>query len=165
MQKSIAQQQVLVFDPERCTGCRYCEIVCAFEHYGVLSPEKSSIRALFDEKKAEFEVIYCQHCEEPLCVAACTKEAMVKDRGTGWVKINPMKCVGCKDCIFACPLSLPWFDEKRRVAFLCDFCDGESVCAKYCSPRALRVVSRAEAWEFNEKIHTKTIGSKLTYKV
>lgn len=153
MQKSIAQQRVLIFDPERCTGCRYCEIACAFEHFGVIDLEKSSIRVLFDEKKMEFEAINCRHCEEPLCVAACAKEAVTKDEETGWVKVNPMKCVGCKDCIFACPLSLPRFDEKGKIVFICDFCDGDPVCAKYCSSQALRVVSRAEAWKFNKRTY------------
>jgi Fe-S-cluster-containing dehydrogenase component len=88
-------------------------------------------------------------------MAACAKEAIIKDEETGWIKVNSMKCVGCKDCIFACPLSLPKFDEERRAVFVCDFCDGEPVCAKYCSPRALRIVSRAEAWELNKKAYTK----------
>ena len=152
MEKSEAEQLVLIFDPERCTGCRYCEIACAFEHYGVLSPEKSHIHVFIDERKFQLEASNCQHCEEPACKAACPEEnAITKDESKGWTTINPMECVGCKSCVFACPLSCPWFDEEHRVAAKCDFCDGDPVCVRYCSPQAIRVGTRAEALEFTRR--------------
>lgn len=151
MEGRVAQQKVLIFDPERCTGCRYCEIACAFEHYGVISPEKSHIRISLDEKRMELEAAVCQHCEEPLCIATCPQDAAVKDEEEGWVKINSMRCSGCNSCVLACPLPCAWFDKERRVVAKCDFCDGDPVCAKYCSPGALKVITRAEAVKFNEQ--------------
>jgi Fe-S-cluster-containing dehydrogenase component len=74
------------------------------------------------------------------------------DEKTGWVKINPMKCIGCKTCIYACPVSMPWFNKDHKIAMKCDFCDpvrdGKPICAEFCSPRALEVVTREEAWVF-----------------
>jgi Fe-S-cluster-containing dehydrogenase component len=148
-----AHQKVLIYDPERCTGCGYCEIVCAFQHYGTFNPAKSHIRISFDERGGRFEATNCRHCEEPVCLASCPEEAIIKSDESGWVKINPMKCIGCRSCILACPLSCPWFDEEHRVSAKCDFCDGDPACAKYCSPGALRVVSRAEAEEFNKRMY------------
>ncbi len=151
----VARQKVLIYDPERCTGCRYCEIACAFKHHGIINPEKSHIRIFIDERNFELEASNCQNCEEPLCKAACPEDAVVKDEQTGWVTVNQMGCTGCKSCIFACPLSCPWFDEEHKVVVKCDFCDGEPVCAMYCSPQAIRVGTRAEALEFNRQRYAK----------
>ncbi len=148
MEKPKAEQLVLIFDPERCTGCRYCEIACSFQHYGTLTPERSHIRIFVDPRRMEPEASDCQHCEEPACAAACPEDAIAKDETKGWVTLNPMKCTGCYSCIFACPLSCTWFDKEHRVAAKCDFCDGDPVCVKYCSPQAIRVGTRAEALKF-----------------
>lgn len=151
LKTSKAQQKVLLYDPKRCTGCRYCEIACAFYHFKTIDFEKAHLRIEFDEKNVEFEAIYCQHCDEPVCVAACPNDAITKDEETGWVKINPAICIGCKTCTIVCPLSVPWFNEAFHVSMKCDFCNGDPQCAKFCSPQAIRVATREEAWEFNKK--------------
>lgn len=153
-----SRQKVLLYDPSRCTGCRYCEIACAFYHFKRFSFEKTHLHIEFDEKNAEFEAVYCQHCDEPVCVASCPSEAALKDEETGLVKINPVRCIGCKTCTITCPLSVPWFDADYRVAMKCDFCDGDPQCAKFCSPQAIRVVTRKEAWEFNERHYVKVLA-------
>lgn len=147
------EQKVLLYDPSRCTGCLYCQIACSSQHFKEFSLEKAHLHIVFDEKLGKLEAIYCQHCDEPLCVAACPKDAAVKDKETGLVKINPMRCIGCKTCTIVCPLSVPWFNVDYRVAMKCDFCNGDPKCAKFCSPQAIRVVSRREAWEFNRKVY------------
>lgn len=105
----------------------------------------------FDEKNGGFEAICCQHCDEPVCVAACPSEAIVKDEETGWAKINPTKCIGCKTCVSVCRLSVPWFNADYHVSMKCDFCDGEPQCAMVCSPQAIRVATRKEAWSLTGK--------------
>jgi len=154
-EKSIAKQKVLIYYPERCTGCKYCEMGCSLVHFGEINLEKSHIHALFDEKTNEFEALVCQHCEDPVCAASCPVEAIVVDEKTGWVKINPMKCISCKTCIYACPVSMPWFSRDHKIAMKCDFCDpvrdGKPICVEFCSPRALEVVTRKEAWDFFRK--------------
>lgn len=147
-QTAESEQKVLLFDPEKCTGCRYCEVGCAFYHQGVVDPSKSNIHIFLKGGEFAFEATNCQHCREPPCENSCPEDAIKKDSDTGWVKVDSMKCTGCKACITACPLSCPWFDEEHQIAQICDFCDGEPVCVDYCSPGALSVVTRAEAEEF-----------------
>jgi len=144
------EQKVLLYDPERCTGCRYCEIACTYWHFNEISLKKAHLHIIFEEETNEFEAIYCQHCEEPVCVAVCPADAAIKDEETGLVKINPIRCIGCQTCNVACPLSVPWFNEANRVSMKCDFCDGDPQCVKVCSPKALRIVSREEALEINK---------------
>lgn len=127
---------------------RDCVFLLSFQR--VRSREGTSAHRIRG-KIGKFEAIYCQHCDEPLCVAACPNEVAVKDEETGIVKINPMRCIGCKTCTFACSLSVLWFNESRHISMKCDFCDGDPQCAKFCSPQAIRIVNRSEAWEFNMK--------------
>jgi len=148
---NVEEQKVLLYDPSKCTGCLFCQMACSYYHFKRFDLDKAHLRVQFDETANEFEAIYCQHCDEPICVAVCPKEAAVKDEKTGLVKINPMKCIGCQTCTVACPLSVPWFNPDFHVAMKCDFCDGDPQCAKYCSPQAIRVATRKEAWEFNSK--------------
>lgn len=152
MQKARTEnEKVLLYDPAKCTGCRYCEIACSFYHFKQFNFEKAHLHIMFDEKNGEFEAIYCQHCDEPVCVAACPSEAAVKDKETGLVRINSMKCIGCKTCTFSCPLSAPWFNSDHKVSVKCDFCNGDPQCAKFCSPQAIQVTTRKIARDFNKK--------------
>jgi len=151
MEKTIAEQKVLIYDPKLCTGCRYCEMACSYKNFGVLDLNKSHLHISFNEQTGEFEAVYCLHCEEPLCAASCPKDAITKDEKTGWVTVNSLKCIGCKTCTFSCPLSAPWFNDGYHISMKCTFCNGDPECARYCSPKALRVVTRKEAWEFNAR--------------
>jgi len=135
-------QKVIAFIPEKCTACRYCEIACSYVHHGKTDFTKTNIFGVFDQETGERAIASCQHCEDPFCLAACPVDAITKNLETGLVRINPMKCIGCKSCILACPLKVIWFDERNLAAMKCDFCDGDPLCVKYCSPAALLVVER-----------------------
>ena len=152
--------RVLLFDPRRCTGCRSCEVACSFKHYSVCDYTKSHIRHFFDPPTGNFETAHCQHCEDPLCEAACPTEAIRKDLTTGIVKINPLKCIGCQACNFACPLSIPRFDAERRVSAKCDLCDGDPECVKFCSTRALRYMSRDEARRLMMDVYSRLVATR-----
>lgn len=157
LEKPKAEQLVLIYDPERCTGCKCCEMACAHKNFGTLTPEKTHIRIFIDGHPFNPEAINCLHCEDPLCIASCPVDAITRDERTGWVTINPMKCIGCRACTYACPVAASWFDEEHRVATKCNFCDGEPDCAKYCSPQAVRVGTRAEALEFAQRRYLKKV--------
>ncbi len=85
-------------------------------------------------------------------MAACQSGAIWKD-DLGIVRINRVKCVGCKSCNYACPLSVPVFDELRRVSGKCDLCDGDPECVKFCSSGALRAYPKDTALELRSKIY------------
>ena len=149
----LLDQLVLVYDPEKCTGCRFCEISCVYSHRKTLDLLKSHVHVFFDLETQEFESVQCRHCVEPICVSACPQEAITKDDETGFVTINQMKCIGCQTCVTVCPLSAPWHDEKHKVALKCDFCEGDPLCARFCSAGATKVVTRREALETLGKIY------------
>ena len=101
--RSQSDAKVIVFEPQLCTGCRYCEVACAVWHCGRIDVAQSRIRILFDETRAteRYSAVNCQHCDDPICCAVCPPEALQKDEKTGWVTQNSSKCVGCEMCIVA----------------------------------------------------------------
>ena len=139
-------QKVLLHDSDKCTGCTFCMIICAFSHFNFCDYEYSSIKIVDDpEQKGKFIASYCSHCEYPICEAACPKNAVKKDPQTGIVKINSMMCVGCKTCNVLCPIGVPWVHLNRRVSVKCDLCNGEPNCVRFCTSGALKFVPRDEA--------------------
>lgn len=137
-------EMVLIYDPSRCTACRYCEVTCSYFHFKEIDLDRSNLTLLYDPETGAREMIHCMHCSNALCLEACPTGAIYRDEETQHVRINPMKCVGCKSCIVACPVGAAWFNEDEATARKCDFCDGDPQCAKYCSSGAIRQVPRAE---------------------
>jgi len=150
----ISQQKILFFDKRVCTGCRLCELACSFAKFNsVYSYERTHIRHIVEFDKAEIECKYCQHCEDPLCMASCPANAIHKDLSTGIVRINPLECIGCQTCNMVCPTHIPKFYSDLRVSTKCDLCNGDPECVKYCSPWAISYVTRDEADRLLEEVY------------
>ena len=59
---------VVVNAPEKCVGCRCCEMICSLHNKDVCSPEESCIRVTFDmfTAKADIEITDCVGCKQCL---------------------------------------------------------------------------------------------------
>jgi molybdopterin-containing oxidoreductase family iron-sulfur binding subunit len=67
----------------------------------------------------------CQHCGRPLCVEACAVGATWRDVDTGIVHIDNEKCIGCQQCIAACPYNARSFNASEPT-FAADFAFGDA---------------------------------------
>jgi Fe-S-cluster-containing dehydrogenase component len=149
---------VIVHDPSKCTGCGQCMIACAYKHYKTFDKSYSLIYVYEDPSKPGLYInANCQHCVYPMCLASCPEEAIYKD-DLGIVRISSLQCVGCGICSEACPIGIPRLDEERKVYVKCDLCDGDyPMCFQMCSPGALNLLPRKEAYEYVKKIR----GAKI----
>lgn len=130
-------QKILVVDPEKCTGCRLCEVVCSMYHEKTINPYRARIRVVKWEAVGIYVPMVCQHCESPVCEAVCPMNAIQRDPNTGAMVINYDRCIGCKMCVLSCPLGGVSVDPKTRKVVKCDLCGGNPQCVRFCETKAV----------------------------
>lgn len=127
----------MVIDYQKCVGCGTCEMICSLAHEGVCSPFLSRIKVVRQYKHGRHIPISCAFCEKPPCVAVCPVSAISKDSDSGFVGIDESKCIGCRQCVQACPFGHMGFNIDKGLAIKCDLCGGDPQCVKYCWTQAL----------------------------
>jgi Fe-S-cluster-containing hydrogenase component 2 len=146
---SLERPNRVVVDPTRCTGCRYCELVCTSYHDDAVMPDLARIQVDPDLNAAEwedgvFEQNACRQCPNPECYYACPVGAVKFDRTTGARFIDEQICRGCKRCVAACPYHIVMFNQQKVLALKCDLCrevQGGPLCVKFCPSSALNYLT------------------------
>lgn len=136
--------QVFV-DPEKCMGCKSCEIACAVQH----SKDKDLFAALLQAPAPMTRVhveqagsvtmpVVCRHCDDAPCMSACISGCLYKD-AKGFVRRHKERCIGCWSCAMACPFGMVSRDAEKRIAVKCDRCHKLDVpaCVNACPTEAL----------------------------
>jgi Fe-S-cluster-containing dehydrogenase component len=134
--------QIFVIDPSRCIGCRACVQAC--EECG--THRGTSLIHLDEVDRAvttQTVPMVCMHCEDPTCAEVCPADA-IKQNEDGVVQssLKP-RCIGCSNCVLACPFGVPRYIAAYDQMMKCDMCyDRTSVgqkpmCASVCPSQAL----------------------------
>ena len=115
----------MVIDVDRCTGCGACMIACAVENNVPPGPvdatDRTGITLMrvykadngmdFPDNESVFFPVSCQQCEHhPPCVSVCPQNAVEVDPATGIVGQIPVRCLGCRYCMAACPYHARYFN-------------------------------------------------------
>jgi Fe-S-cluster-containing dehydrogenase component len=94
--------------------------------------------------------VVCMHCEDPVCAQVCPADA-IKQTEEGIVHSSmKARCIGCSNCVLACPFGVPRYVASIDQMMKCDMCfDRTSVgkkpmCATVCPSQALYFGPRAE---------------------
>ena len=166
---------VIFFDPNKCLGCRSCEIECAVSH----SSSKNLLSAIEEKPTPEQRVhvedldgspvpLLCKHCEAAPCIQVCPTEA-IKKHSDGPVTVDSELCVGCSSCVIVCPWGIPRLDRNRKMIIKCDLCidrleEGmEPACVKACPTKALTFKSIDELMESKASFATTIIKRSESY--
>ncbi|HJP84339.1 MAG TPA: 4Fe-4S dicluster domain-containing protein [Fimbriimonadaceae bacterium] len=140
-------------DPSRCIGCNACVAACAEcdTHAGTSMIHLETIER---GDTVQTTPIICMHCEEPACAEVCPADA-IKRTADGVVQssLKP-RCIGCSNCVFACPFGVPKYLPQIDQMMKCDMCyDRTSVgkkpmCATVCPSQALFYGTAEEIAEY-----------------
>ncbi len=153
---------LLVVEPNKCTGCQRCEMVCTVANdqkiHPLISRVKISRNFNYGKEMTEnyrYENGYfgnflmtpetCRQCEDAKCAEACPKNAISQNETTKAWTVDESLCVGCGACSEACPWNMPTVDPETGKSTKCILC---GACADNCITGALQIIP----WEKMEAI-------------
>lgn len=149
-------------DPSTCIGCKTCMAACLMRS-GVFD-DVAVPRLVLVTTRTVSAPIGCHHCADAPCVNACPTGCLYAE--DGYVGVRRDTCIGCRNCILACPYGAidivtrkvtheleprpgdGGAKAKRRrrstsTVVKCDLCldraDGPA-CVKACPTKALRLI-------------------------
>ncbi len=136
-------------DPSRCIGCQSC--VKAYEECETHRGRSMINFDFIDRPNTIATAAYvCWHCDEPTCAEVCPADAIKKaEDGVVQSSLKP-RCIGCSNCVLACPFGIPKMVPEYEQMMKCDMCyDRTSVgkrpmCATVCPSQALAYVKPEE---------------------
>jgi formate dehydrogenase iron-sulfur subunit len=147
----MAQRKALLIDISRCTGCNACQGACqeqnklpelSDDEAGRLSDRVFTALRQPPEYRGEGPDgsdlsirQLCRHCHEPACKSVCLASAFRKTE-EGAVLYDGDKCIGCRNCIQACPFYVPKYEWKSNSYER----DGEKLGWKGTFPRVKKCV-------------------------
>lgn len=133
---AISPWKEIFVDPNKCTGCRYCEIWCSYHWFKRFHPMLSAVKVTH-AAIGVFVPIICKQCKDAPCAKVCPTEAITLDKETGAYKIDIGRCIKCRLCVSACPIGAISYTPGGDLV-LCDLCGGDPLCVKHCPTGALR---------------------------
>jgi formate dehydrogenase beta subunit len=156
---------VKLIDTTLCTACRGCQVACKQwnDMPGLKTKQWGSYQnppdlqwntwtlIRFQEyvnEKGAFKWLFrkdgCMHCTDAACVKVCPSGAL-RHTEFGTVELNSSRCIGCKECISACPFDIPRYNRETDKIYKCGLCydrlrnDESPACVKTCATGALTI--------------------------
>ncbi|MEV0269263.1 4Fe-4S dicluster domain-containing protein [Hamadaea sp. NPDC050747] len=136
--------RTLFIDPGRCIGCEACVSACreCDSHRG-----KSMIHLDFLEPGSTVASMptVCMHCSDPVapCAQVCPAEAILVTEDGVVHDADKTRCIGCGNCVNACPMGVPKIDLAAKLQYKCNLCYDRTahglapMCATVCPTGAL----------------------------
>ena len=118
-----------ICDANRCIECNGCVTACKNANEVPWGVNRRRVVTLNDGVPGERSVsVACMHCSDAPCMAVCPVDCFVRSED-GVVLHDKDQCIGCGDCLYACPFGAPQFPQAgafgaRGKMDKCTFCQG-----------------------------------------
>ena len=136
-------------DPHRCIGCHACEHACSEceTHKG-----HSMIHIEYVDRGHSVQTVpmVCMHCDSPTCADVCPADAIKRSDDGRVMTARKPRCIGCSNCVLACPFGVPKMMTELDLMMKCDMCFDRTstgrkpMCATVCPSGALYYGPREE---------------------
>lgn len=121
-------KRLSVIDMSRCVGCQECMFACTMRlGEGGLDSACIGVHSSGGIEKG-FVVVVCRACDNAPCARVCPTDALVIREGGG-VRLKAELCIGCRNCVEACPFGAAFWDSAADKPQICVYC---GFCAPYC---------------------------------
>jgi Fe-S-cluster-containing dehydrogenase component len=174
----------MLYDSTLCIGCQACVVKCKevnymepklssnageaglYEDNDYLADKTLNVIQVYQQGSAErkdqlengFAYIkrQCMHCVDPNCVSVCPVQALTKNPDNGIVEYNKDVCLGCRNCMVACPFNVPKYEYNNPLGQIqkCELCNQSGVeridkgqlpgCVEVCPTGAVIFGSRED---------------------
>ncbi|MEW1579750.1 4Fe-4S dicluster domain-containing protein [Streptomyces microflavus] len=136
--------RTIFIDPGRCIGCQACVSACreCDSHRG-----KSMIHLDYTDEGHSVASLptVCMHCEDPVapCAEVCPADAILVTADGVVQQADTTRCIGCANCVNACPFGVPKIDLGAKLQLKCNLCYDRTayglapMCATVCPTGAL----------------------------
>jgi len=133
---------MFVIDQSRCIGCEACVQACAEcgTHRGRSLIHLERIDPATSTQTAP---MVCMHCQDPTCAEVCPADAIKQTEGGIVQSALKPRCIGCSNCVLACPFGVPKYFAEIDQMMKCDMCTDRTsegyapMCASVCPSEAL----------------------------
>ena len=140
------RREQLLIDAGKCTGCARCVMACSMKHDNWINPSLSRVRILeFESPRLNVPVI-CMACEKAPCMKVCPMNARVR-KVNGTVVTDTDRCIGCRACLYICPVGSPGVNPYTGHTMTCDMCAddaGGPWCVAACKDEGALTVSGSD---------------------
>ncbi len=143
----------LLIYPEKCLGCRICEMFCSLSHTDTCNPTRSRVNIIKMDSDVRCVPMICQQCTDAACEKVCPSGAVRRNETTGAMETDRESCIGCRMCVLACPFGGTGVDPREGIVIRCDLCEGEPMCVEVCPYEAIVYVD-----EDRQGLHKKRSG-------
>jgi Fe-S-cluster-containing hydrogenase component 2 len=121
---------------DSCSGCRCCELICAFAHENQFKPSVSRISVVKEDAWGFDIPVFCAHCDDCTAAENCPSRALYRN-AMGLITVDEQRCSGCGNCVKICSLNAIRLHPDKHMPLLCDLCGGKPLCIEKCPTKAL----------------------------